>query len=144
MKEIQLFCFLFIYSTVLAKLEIQIEGKNGWASALPCWKIKSRGWLLTGYHLWMNLFIILVLHFPLFFIQWNWRLECLVFGFLLASWELEDFLWFVLNPHYGLRGFKPEKIPWHQIWWGPLPNFYWWLPIIWGALLYFGLPALHS
>jgi len=44
-----------------AKVEIQIEGAAGWASALPTWRIESH-WLLdifwggrpmTGYHAWV-------------------------------------------------------------------------------------------
>jgi hypothetical protein len=150
MKEIYFFVFLVAYSLVFALLEIQIEGKNGWASALPCWKIKN-GWFvryinggrpLTGYHSCMTIFMLLMLHFPLIFVVWSWRLECLLVGSLFAVWEIEDFFWFVLNPEYGLKNFKPEKIPWHPNWWGPLPDFYWWFPIIWGTLFYFGLPIL--
>ncbi len=150
MKEIAFFAFLLVLSTVLALLEIQIEGKNGWAANLPCWRIR-RGWFvrylnggrpLTGYQLWYNALVILFLHFPLFFTSWNWRFECLIMGFLLALWQIEDFLWFVFNPHYGLKNFKPEKIPWHPKWWGPMPDFYWFFPIIWIPLIYLGLPAL--
>jgi hypothetical protein len=47
-------------------LEIQIEGANGWASALPTWRIETK-WLLwltsgkplTGYHVWLNALLIL-------------------------------------------------------------------------------------
>lgn len=29
---------------------------------------------------------------------------------------LEDFLWFVLNPAFGLVKFRPGHIPWHKYW----------------------------
>ncbi len=150
MEIIIFFIFLLTLSAALAFLEIQIEGKNGWASNLPCWRIE-KGWFvryfnggkpLTGYHLWLDIFELLFLHFPLLFTSWTWRFECLVIGFLLALWQIEDFLWFVFNPHYGLKNFKPEKISWHSRWWGPMPDYYWIYPIIWVPLIYLGLSIL--
>ena len=146
------FAFLLTLSTIFALLEIQIEGKNGWASSLPCWKIE-KGWFvhyfwggrpLTGYHLYLNLFELMFLHFPLFFTAWSWRFECLILGFLLAMWQIEDFLWFVLNPNFGLKKFKPEYIPWHPGWTGPVPTCYWGYPVAWAPLIFLGLPILTS
>ena len=36
---------------------------------------------------------------------------------MIFFWVIEDFLWFVLNPHYGLRKFKPQFIWWHAHSW---------------------------
>jgi hypothetical protein len=43
---------------------------------------------------------------------------------LLLFWVLEDFLWFVRNPAFGMTNFKPEKIWWHKVWWGFMPRDY--------------------
>ena len=50
---------------------------------------------------------------------------------------LEDFLWFVLNPHFGLANFKPDKIWWHRTWWGGAPRDYYYGTAI-GVGLYVG------
>jgi hypothetical protein len=45
---------------------------------------------------------------------------------ILLFWVLEDFLWFVLNPAFGLRRFRRDAIWWHaESWWGFMPRDYW-------------------
>jgi len=52
-------------SVILALWEIQIEGRDGWAAGLPAWR-KETGLLVkitggrpvTGYHVYMTLFLI--------------------------------------------------------------------------------------
>jgi len=51
-------------------------------------------------------------------------------------------LWFVLNPHYGIKNFRKGKIWWHKQWWGPVPALYWFLLIIVIVLIYFGRAAI--
>ena len=88
---IGLLAFMVFVALLLALWEIQIEGKDGWAAKLPCWRIE-KGWLtrvtggrpITGYHFFMTLFLIAVVHLPLFFIVWSWRVECLLFGFYVG------------------------------------------------------------
>jgi len=101
--------YILALAVILALWEIQIEGKNGWAEKLPCWRIE-KGWIVrvmggrpfTGYH---------------------WRLESLLLGSLIGIMVVEDFLWFIFNPHYGLKKFKKGEIWWHKNWWGPVPDF---------------------
>jgi hypothetical protein len=134
---------------ILALWEIQIEGKDGWAAKAPGWRIE-KGWLvklaggrpITGYHVYMTVFLISFVHLPLFFTPWSWRLESLLFGFYVGMVFLEDFLWFVLNPYYGIRSFRRGKIWWHKQWWGPVPSMYWFLLVICAALIYLGRAAL--
>jgi len=130
--------YIFIMALVLAVLEIQIEGKDGWAKNLPTWKPPLHTWYaqlysrlmfqkrLTGYHLAMYLFVILIFYFPyafgLPFTLFNWT-KTLSFYFLFTM--VWDFLWFVLNPHYSLAKFKKQYIPWHVVWLFGLPIDYW-------------------
>lgn len=117
-----------------ANVEIQIEGAAGWAGALPTWRIEHH-WLLdlfwggramTGYHAWVFPCVGLFFHFPLIVAgRWSWRAEARVLGCLLLFWIAEDFLWFLLNPAFGIGRFAPAWIPWHKHWWGPLPSDYW-------------------
>jgi hypothetical protein len=117
-----------------ANVEIQIEGAAGWATSLPTWRIEHH-WLLdifwggramTGYHAWVFPFMGLFFHFPLIFTgHWSWRAEARVLGCVMLFWVSEDFLWFVLNPAYGLAHFGPQWVPWHKHWLGPAPTDYW-------------------
>jgi hypothetical protein len=90
----------------------------------------------------MTLFIIGIIHLPLFFVPWSWRLESLLWGFYLGMLLLEDFLWFVLNPYYGIKNFRQGKIWWHRSWWGPVPAIYWFLLVIAALLFYLGRNAV--
>jgi hypothetical protein len=141
--------FMVFMALILALWEIQIEGKDGWAANSPGWRIE-KGWLvritggrpITGYHFYMIIFMISLVHLPLFFVTWGWRLECLLIGFYLGMVLVEDFLWFVLNPYYGIKSFRKGKIWWHKTWWGPVPSLYWILLVIVIVLVYFGRAAI--
>jgi len=130
--------YLFGIATALALLEIQIEGKNGWAKNLPCWRPKDKdsfavraymffmsGRELTGYHIVMFFFVFLILHFPFFAgVGWTGKKELWVVSnyFLLSvTW---DFLWHVWNPHYGVKKFNPKTISHDYKWLGPIPQDY--------------------
>ena len=141
--------FMIFMAAILALWEIQIEGREGWAAKLPGWRIE-KGWVLkftggrplTGYHIFMTVFMIAVVHLPLFFAPWSWRLGLLLIGVYLGMVLVEDFLWFVFNPHYGIRNFRKGKIWWHKTWWGPVPSFYWFMLVAVILLIYFGRCAI--
>lgn len=129
--------YLFVMAIVLAILEIQIEGEHGWAEKLPTWRPKKKGFFVnlyskfvggrevTGYHVIMFTFVLLIFHLPFVFglnfdlLHWL-QIMSLYFMFVI----LWDFLWFVLNPHRPLKKFKKEFIWWHKYWWGGLPIDY--------------------
>jgi len=129
--------FLIFYVAVLglffAMTEIQIEGANGWACALPTWRVEKH-WLLdifwggrpmTGYHAWVFSFMFLVFHLPHAVSGRFSRLtELRCLGSLMLFWIIEDFLWFILNPCYGLAKFAPQFIPWHKKWLLGMPTDY--------------------
>ena len=118
-----------------AKMEIEIEGKAGWAEDLPTWKVEKHllldiffgGRALTGYHLWAFSFVLAIFHLPFAWAggTWTWRGEVRLLGFYAIFWVLEDLLWFLLNPHYGWRGLSPGRAWWHKRWFLGLPVDYW-------------------
>jgi hypothetical protein len=125
--------WIMLLALLFAEVEIQIEGAAGWAANLPTWRIEHHWMLdlvwggrpLTGYHAWVFSFMALVFHLPVFFAQrWDWRQEARVLGGLMLFWIAEDFLWFALNPAYGLAKFAPALIPWHKHWWMGVPTDY--------------------
>lgn len=128
------FSALAVTAAVFALVEIQIEGRDGWAAKLPTWKLSTR-WLnrlfpgrpLTGYHFYVVIFIALVAHLPFALgLPWTRYGQLRALSFILFFWVAEDFLWFVLNPHFGLRRFRPQNIGWHrQSWWWLAPRDYW-------------------
>lgn len=124
---------ILVLSFFFAKVEIHIEGGEGWAAKLPTWRIEQH-WLLdlfwggramTGYHAWVFPFIVLLFHFPFLLLgRWSVTLECRALGSLMLFWVGEDFLWFVLNPAYGLKKFSPAHISWHKHWLSVVPVDY--------------------
>jgi hypothetical protein len=123
-----LLCWVTLLGLFFAMTEIQIEGAHGWAASLPTWRIDKHPLLdifwggrpMTGYHAWVFPFMALAFHLPLVMLgRFSWRLEARCLGSLMLFWIIEDFLWFALNPAYGLARFAPSFIPWHKHWlWG--------------------------
>ena len=68
---------------------------------------------------------------------WSLREELNVIGAYCLFWVAEDFLWFILNPHFGWKKFGKEQIWWHKRWLGGLPSDYWTFGTIGLLLLYF-------
>ncbi|TAL18399.1 hypothetical protein EPN96_01120 [bacterium] len=108
-----------------AKAEIQIEGANGWASNLPTWRVEGHvllglfwgGRTLTGYHAWIFSFMALVFHTPLILSgKFARKLWSRSLGSLMLFWIAEDFIWFALNPAYGIAKLAPQFVPWHKNW----------------------------
>ncbi len=131
MQSVYIFIYILIIAISYALLEIQIEGRHGWASKLPTWKItqgplvKLAGRPITGFHLYTYTTQLLFFHFPFLFITWSIRTEFLILGMFFLFINLEDFLWFLLNPHYGLKKFTSQHISWHSSWFLGLPTGYW-------------------
>src|SRR5438270_614785 len=107
MQHLILAGYLIIAAFTFAKVEIEIEGPHGWAANLPTWKIQNK-WTkifygnrpLTGYHLWLQIFVFVISHLP-FALQlapWKWAMEFRVIGFIIIFFLVEDFLWFAVNP----------------------------------------------
>ena len=140
--------YVLVLAFLFANLEIQIEGGGGWAANLPTWRIEHH-WLLdlflggramTGYHAWVFSFVFLVFHFPMV-TQWRFSMrdECQALAYLMVFWIVEDFLWFVLNPAFGIERFNPQDASWHKHWLWHAPLEYWiFLPV---AVLIFGFSS---
>jgi len=113
--------YFFCIAFILAHLEIQIEGPHGWAEKLPTWRWDSpriRRWFgkpVTGYHLCLVTFILLLLHLPQFHGgSWDREADLLAMFFLLTV--IWDFLWFACNRHYGVARFRKGQIWWFPAW----------------------------
>ena len=115
---IKTFLYLLFIACIHAQLEIMIEGKEGWAKKLPCWRLNVfvikvlLGKELTGYHFYLMILFISLFHGILLVTPWTFGKELLVTGSFFWYWIFEDFLWFLANKHYGLKSFRKGKIKW--------------------------------
>ena len=117
--------FWFLVAIVFAAIEIEIEGKHGWAEKTSTWfrtqGIAARlyglvmgGKPLTGYHLFMFFLPLLMFHAHFVMgVPWSPKAELMVFALYFVWMPTWDFLWFVLNPYYGVKKFKKETVWWH-------------------------------
>jgi hypothetical protein len=148
-----LLSWVLLLGIFFAKTEIQIEGANGWAAALPTWRIEKHllldifwgGRAMTGYHAWVFSFMFLAFHLP-HVVQgsFSWRMEARCIAALMIFWIAEDFLWFVLNPAFGLSRFSPEHIPWHKHWLLGVPTDYLTYILLGGLLLILSFPGSNQ
>lgn len=117
--------FWFVLALVFAALEIESEGKYGWAQKMPTWYRKTGlaaaiygrlmgGKPLTGYHSFMFFLPIMVFHagFALG-APWSLKAELMTWAMYFAWCPLWDYLWFVLNPEYGAENFRQKNVWWH-------------------------------
>lgn len=147
--------FLFAYALLFALVEIEIEGADGWAEKLPTW-YRVRPWYArlmalvlsgkpaTGYHLTMLPITIASFHLGLAFgLPWSFALEARILATYLIFNVIWDFLWFVLNPHFGWRRFRKGQVWWHgRTWIGRFPIDYWNGFVL--SFVIFALPAVVS
>jgi hypothetical protein len=122
--------YFFAIAFVLAQLEIQIEGPHGWAEKLPTWRWQTPGVLrwagkpITGYHVFLLLFILLFIHLPMFYLGFSWERESELLSLFCLLAVFWDFLWFVCNPHFGLSRFRAGNVWWFKSWTLGLPTSY--------------------
>ena len=127
-----MFIFCVIASLVVAKLEINIEGSEGWAKNLPTWRIKNRltrlfvgNQYFTGYHFWLIIVLLTFLQFPFFIgVHWGLSMELKIIGMFWLAVLMEDFFWFLLNPSFGIKKFNKKYAYWHLGWIGFIPTIY--------------------
>lgn len=113
-----------LFAAVIACVEIESEGRHGWAEKMPTWYRTTGFWAvlygrlmggkpLTGYHLFMFFFPVLLFHAHFFMgVPWSGAAELKAWAMYFAWCPLWDWYWFVLNPHYKDR-FTKEHVWWH-------------------------------
>ena len=128
---------LCLLALVMALVEIEIEGPYGWAEKLPTpyrvsgplarlFGLVLGGKPLTGYNLLMFAATLVAFHLPYAFgAPWTAARELALLAAWIAWSALWDFLWFLLNPAYGWRRFRPGSVWWHSRWLWRLPLDYW-------------------
>lgn len=112
---------LFLTCWLLARVEIEIEGPHGWAVTLPTWRwgpdwflALTNGKEITGYHVWITLFLIAAFHLPLVFAGFSRALWAKCASSYLLTTSTWDLQWFAWNPAWGLAKFRATPIPWFR------------------------------
>lgn len=117
--------FWFAMAVIFAAIEVEIEGKHGWAEKTSTWfrtkelaaklyGLAMGGRPLTGYHVFMFLLPIFILHAHFVMgVQWSLGQELIALAIYFVWMPTWDFLWFVLNPYYGVKKFKKQNVWWH-------------------------------
>jgi len=133
--------YLFALCHALARVEIHIEGAHGWAVNLPTWRWGPAWWLkltngkeLTGYHVWLTVFLIGMFHLPLVYVGFSRELwaKCAASYMLTATaWDMQ---WFVWNPAWGFHGLVNRDVPWFRTKLLGLPVDYYMAYAVSGAL----------
>jgi hypothetical protein len=123
--------YIVIIAICLAYFEVQIEGPNGWASALPTWRYDdpSLTWIfggrpITGYHTALNILLLLFFHWPFILKKWNILDEIRILSSFTILAVIWDFLWFVINPYFGLEKYNSSNIWWFKNWLSGFPVDY--------------------
>ena len=108
--------YITIYAILFSLLEIEAEGKHGWANKLPT---PPALFTLTTYHVIMNIMVIFTLVYSLY----PNNIYTMIF-YIVAWFLIEDTMWFMLNPHYTIHEYKRENI-----WWLNGQNWYMGMPL---------------
>ena len=137
--------FVIAFATLWSWMEVEIEGKDGWAIKLPT-SCAFLGW--TWYHISMNVMVLLVLYrtlryhrFPYLYIKWS------VFVLYVIAWfVIEDLMWFILNRNYGIRKYNVEDVPWHanKPWFAGTFVYNWVVLLIWIISVFVERHLLHT
>lgn len=131
--------FWYGLALIMSAIEVESEGEYGWAYKTPTWYRKTgfaahmyglvmAGKPLTGYHTFMFALPLFIFHAQFVMgIQWTLINELLALAAYFLVCPFWDFLWFVLNPYYGIRRFQKKNIWWHAesmwIWRVPMDYF---------------------
>lgn len=116
--------FWSLFAVVIACVEIESEGRFGWAQKMPTWYRTTGFWgslygrlmsgkPLTGYHTFMFFFPALLFHAHFFMgVPWSGTAELKAWALYFAWCPLWDYYWFALNPHYKGK-FRKDQVWWH-------------------------------
>lgn len=114
-QNVQHAFFFLLLGTLWAALEVQIEGEHGWATQLPT--SAFFGTHFTWYHVIMNAMVFVIV-FQV--VEWSLALPFWLSGLFL----IEDYMWFMINPAYGITNYSVQHVHWH-VWFLYMPIGNW-------------------
>lgn len=114
MNILLIFLWIVLGFAVMAFLERTIEGPNGWGKKTYGKRFKiTKKFSITEYHLWFWIFLTILISLPLIVGGFSWKLFGVLLSALAIGCVIEDFLYFIVNPYFGLKKFNPKNVKWH-------------------------------
>ena len=133
-----LFLWVMLGFAALAFLETTVEGEQGGGEGTKGWRKELLGYRVKEYHFWLWYVVVPVFVFSPLVVTGP---DLLTFATLASAYLLggilEDFLYFVANPHYGVKRWRSSEapwMPWFRIGRVEVPQFYVRNAILTGAL----------
>ncbi len=114
MNTILIFIWVILAFISMSFLERSIEGPNAWGKKAYGWKYKiSKRLSLTEYHFWFWILLILLFTLPLI-INYSTRLLGILISAFSIGFIIEDFVYFIVNPYFGLKKFNKKDANWYH------------------------------
>ncbi len=112
----------------LAFLERSVEGDLGGGEGTRGWRKSFFGYRLKEYHFWLWYVVVPIFVFsPLVASGWDAHLFGVLAVAYLLGGVLEDFVYFVVNPHFGIKKWNSKFgtwMPWYKVGQIEIPKFY--------------------
>jgi len=123
-----LFTWVLFGFVGLAFLESTVEGELGGGEGTKGWRKNILGYRLKEYHFWLWYVVVPIFVFsPLIVTGPDPRAFGTLADAYLVGGILEDFLYFVVNPNFGLRKWNSRYgkwMPWFKMGRVEVPQFY--------------------
>ena len=123
-----LFGWVILGFVGLSFFESTVEGDEGGGEGTKGWRKEVLGYRVREYHFWLWYVVVPLFVFSPLVVSGPdpWVFATLATAYLLGG-VLEDFLYFVVNPHYGLKKWNSHEVKWMP-WFGlgnvEIPRFY--------------------
>ncbi len=143
LQDFLLFLTIQAAMALFALAEAYQEGKHGWKYNHRWFSVPlPGGYWLHAYHvfIFLGIFPLFLFVIPLLLVGWNTHLFLVILFSFLMGLVLEDFLWFVVNPQFSFKKWKPKYVrwyPWVQIGTVAIPLGYLVVLLLSSILLFF-------
>ena len=130
MNWLLIFAWIWAAMIAMAFWESSIEGKNPWDKKKSGWKLRiTKNISLTKYHFYLFFVMFpLLLTLPFVVYGWNTRLFGIIISAFFSGSIIEDFMWFLVNPHVSIKEHFNSKwanyYPWIKIGRLEIPVYY--------------------
>lgn len=116
LRDFLLFLTIQAAMALFALAEAYQEGKHGWKYNHRWFSVPlPGGYWFHAYHvfIFLGIFPLLLFVVPLLLVGWDTHLFLVILFSFMVGLVLEDFLWFVVNPQFSLKKWKPKYVRWY-------------------------------
>ncbi|MCB9362344.1 hypothetical protein H6504_02820 [Candidatus Woesearchaeota archaeon] len=115
MQDMFIFLWVCVAMATVGVWESSVEGRKPWDKGKEGWKISFRGYtVLTRYHFWLFWVTLpMLLMLPIIVFGFDLHLFGVLCSAYLIGVVIEDFVWFLANPHYGVLRWNSKEVTWY-------------------------------